>query len=191
MAPSFAARATPYATNNHKHALLGVRGAHMLATDGYYTTQECASRLACPKRWSQTLVSNAGLIRWPERPSQWPTTTLRVRTRSRRNTMPSVSPIGCCGSRGSSRGQRRYLPLLVLAQIRWGGNSRTEIRNMVSSFCVCVCVCVWKFFMRFLVFLLFLSDILRDKDSLSIMRGVSSTPAVGACRRLEHQHDCQ
>ena len=143
---------------------------------------------AGPKRWSQTLASFAGRSgRANGRPPPF-------------GFEPGVAAIRC---------RRFHQSAVVAAVVRAGASAAIchcsclpksvggGILGLKSGtwclpcVCVCVCVCVWKFFMRFLVFLLFLSDILRDKDSLSIMRGVSSTPAVGACRRLEHQHDCQ
>ena len=142
---------------------------------------------AGPKRWSQTLASFAGRSgRANGRPPPFGFEPGVAAIRCRRFHQTTVAAAVVRAGASADICHCSCLPNSV-----GGGNSRTEIRNMVSSFCVCVCVCVWKFFMRFLVFLLFLSDILRDKDSLSIMRGVSSTPAVGACRRLEHQHDCQ
>ena len=155
----------------------------------YHTGVRLASRM------SKTLVPNAGLKRWPH------------------SLAGAAEPMADHHPSGSNPESPQYDAVGFTERLLWqpwfepgpapisaiaracpnpfGG----EILGLKSgTWClpfVCVCVCVWKFFMRFLVFLLFLSDILRDKDSLSIMRGVSSTPAVGACRRLEHQHDCQ
>ena len=145
---------------------------------------------------SKTLVPNAGLKRWPHSLAGAAEPMADHHPSGSNPESPQYDAVGFTRRLlWQPWFERGPAPLSAIARAcpipLGGGNSRTEIRNMVSSFCVCVCVCVWKFFMRFLVFLLFLSDILRDKDSLSIMRGVSSTPAVGACRRLEHQHDCQ
>ena len=52
-----------YTTDSHKHALFYCGTVHTYPTDDYYTRRLIASHLACPKRWSQTLVPNAGPIR--------------------------------------------------------------------------------------------------------------------------------
>ena len=143
---------------------------------------------AGPKRWSQTLASFAGRSgRANGRPPPFGFEPGVAAIRCRRFHQSAVVAAVVRAGASADICHCSCLPNSV-----GGGNSRTEIRNMVSSFCVCVCVCVCgSFSCDFWFFSSFLSDILRDKDSLSIMRGVSSTPAVGACRRLEHQHDCQ
>ena len=145
---------------------------------------------------SKTLVPNAGLKRWPHSLAGAAEPMADHHPSGSNPESPQYDAVGFT---------RRLLqqpwfepgpaPISAIARacpIPLGG----EILGLKSGtwclpfVCVCVCVC-GSFSCDFWFFSSFLSDILRDKDSLSIMRGVSSTPAVGACRRLEHQHDCQ
>ena len=114
---------------------------------------------------SKTLVPNAGLKRWPH------------------SLAGAAEPMADHHPSGSNSESLQYDAVGFTKRLLWqpwfepgpaplsaiaracpnplgGGNSRTEIRNMVSSFCVCVCVCVcgsfscdfWFFSSFFLTF---------------------------------------
>ena len=111
---------------------------------------------AGPKRWSQTLASFAGRSgRANGRPPPFGFEPGVAAIRCRRFHQTTVVAAVVRAGASAAICHCSCLPNSV-----GGGNSRTEIRNMVSSFCVCVCVCVcgsfscdfWFFSSFFLTF---------------------------------------